>query len=45
MHKWKTWEEETLRNIRKMLTQVERTLEEEDLQACGNKDGALLMKN
>ena len=42
MQKWKTWEEKTLRNIRKMLSHEERNLEQKDVQACANKDGALL---
>ena len=33
---------EDIRNICKMLSQVERILEQEDVQACANKYGALI---
>ena len=42
MLKLKTWEEKTLRKIRKMPSQVERNLEQEDVQASANKDAALI---
>ena len=45
MQKWKTWEEKTLRNSRKMLSQVERNPEPEDVQAYANRDGPLIDAN
>ena len=45
MQKWKTWEEKTLTNISKMLRQVERNLEQEDVEVCVSRDGAFIDGN
>ena len=45
MQKWKTWEEKTSTNISKMLRQVERNLEKEDVQVCASRDGAFINGN
>lgn len=45
MQKWKTREEKTLRNISKMLRQVERNLEQDDVQVCANRYGAFIDAN
>ena len=45
MQKWKIWEEKTLTNISKMLRQVEINLEQEDVQVCASRDGAVIDGN